>query len=151
MSHYQNTLQIIDGIYDIQPPAVPSFSLIEITVLILLISFLLFVICYFVWKIFFSKKAVAKREVKKVHTKYQTRDLSYHNAVYQLSEITKQGLNLKNINKESCLPVKLQPEKKQWLRFVENISGLRYKNNDEKNTNIDELSKDILYWLKVWP
>ena len=151
MSNYSNSLPIIEGIYDIQPPAVPALSLLETSLLVLLFSSLLIIIFYIFWKNLFSKKTIAKRNLKKLQYKYHNNDISQHDAVYQLCQITKNGLKLKNINKEACLPKKLLLRQKQWHQFIDHISDLRYKENNEKNVNIDKLFMDVLFWLKVWP
>ena len=112
MSSYSNTLPIIEGIYDIQPPTVPALSLLETSLLVMLFSSLLMFIFYFIWKTLLSKRAIAKRELKKLQHKYHHKNINRHDAVYQLCQITKNGLKLKNINKEVCLPSKLFSEKK---------------------------------------
>lgn len=151
MNKQTNTLEIIDGIYDIQPLAEPAFSFLETTLLSLLFLSLASLILYILWKNFYSKRAIAKREVKQLHKKYRKNKANSHDTIYQLCVIIKQGLKLKNLNNEVFLPKKLTAKSKQWEAFIEEISFLRYQNSEKKQIELEKLFSESLFWLKVWP
>lgn len=145
------TLQKIDGIYDIQPLIEPALSLLETTLISLLLLLLISLTLYFAWKALYSKKSIAKHKIKALHNKYLENKINSHDAIYQLCLITKQGLKLKKLNKDTLLPDKLTSKKQQWQSFIKDISILRYKNNTETDIDINKLFSDCLFWLKVWP
>ena len=106
---------------------------------------------YLTWKALYSKKSIAKRKIKQLRNKHAENKINIHDAIYQLCLITKQGLKLKKLNKDTLLPDKLTSKKQQWQNFIKEISILRYKNNTESDTDINKLFSDSLFWLKVWP
>ena len=145
------TLQIIDGIYDIQPLAIPAISLFETTLLSLLTISLIAFVAYFSWKLFFSKRSIATREMKKLHNQFLNKKISDHDAVYRLCMLTKEGLKLKHLNNNVQLPYKLSSKLQQWHVYLDSISMLRYQNETKINIDINKLINDSLFWLKVWP
>ncbi len=145
------TLQKIDGIYDIQPLIAPALSLLETALLSLLLTFLISLILYFTWIALYSKKSIAKNKIKKLRHKHSENKINTHDAIYQLCLITKQGLKLKKLNKDTLLPNKLTSKEQQWQSFIKDISILRYKNNTDSHIDINKLFSDSLFWLKVWP
>ena len=151
MNQETSTLQIIDGIYDIQPLIKPTLSLLETTLLSVLLISLISLILYFTWHVLYSKKSIAKRKIKMLRNRHSENEINTHDAIYQLCLITKQGLKLKNINKDTLLPDKLLSKKQQWQNFIKDISILRYKKNIESDIDINKLFSDSLFWLKVWP
>lgn len=151
MSQETITLQKIDGIYDIQPPIEPALSLLETSLLSLLLITFVSLILYLTWKVLYSKKSVAKREINNLRNKYSEKKINNHDAIYQLCLITKQGLTLTNLNKDSLLPNELTSKKQEWQEFIKDISILRYKNNAASYVDINKIFSDSLFWLKIWP
>ena len=151
MSQETITLQKIDGIYDIQPPIEPALSLLETSLLSLLLISFVSLILYLTWKVLYSKKSVAKREIYNLRNKYSEKKINNHDAIYQLCLITKQGLTLTNLNKDSLLPNELTSKKQEWQDFIKDISILRYKNNEASHIAINKIFSDSLFWLKIWP
>ena len=145
------TLQKIDGIYDIQPLIEPALSVLETTLLSILLAALIILTFYLTWKVLYSKKSIAKSKINKLRNRHAENKINTHDAVYQLCHITKQGLKLKKLNKDTLLPDKLTSRKQQWQSFIKDISILRYKNNSESHIDINKLFSDSLFWLKVWP
>ena len=145
------TLQKIDGIYDIQPPIEPALSLLETALLSLLLISLVSLILYLTWKALYSKKSIAKRKINNLRNKYAENRINNHDAIYQLCLITKQGLTLTKLNKDTLLPNELTSKKQEWQKFIKDISTLRYKNNTTSDVDINKLFSDSLFWLKVWP
>ena len=145
------TLQKIDGIYDIQPLIEPALNLLETTLLSLLLISLICLVLYLTWKTLHSKKSIAKRKINELCNKYAENKINNHDAIYQLCLITKHGLKLKKLNKDTLLPDKLTSKKQQWQNFIKDISILRYKNNTKSDVDINKLFSDSLFWLKVWP
>ena len=150
MSKEKFTLQIIEGIYDIQPPVAPPLSSLESTLIILMSLASIIYLSYFFWRISYSKKAIAKREIKELQKNFNEQKM-HGDIAYQLSNLIKKGLSLKNINKKSALPAKLAHKEQLWQAYVTNISTLRYTKTSEQNAEINKLFNDSLFWLKVWP
>lgn len=151
MKPQTNTLPIIDGIYDIQPLTEPALSLFETAVFsISLITFISF-ISYIAWKKLYSKKTIAKRNIKLLQSKYQKNKINKHDAIYQLCLITKQGLKLKNLNSDVFLPPKIASKNKQWRHYIKNVTNMRYQNQTKSTVDMHKLFSDSLFWLKIWP
>ena len=150
MTQESITLQKTDGIYDIQPLIEPALSLLETTLLSLVLISLTGLIIFLTWKVLYSKKSIAKRKIKELCHKYAENKINNHDAIYKLCLIIKQGLKLKKLNKDTILPDKLTSKKQQWQAFIKDISILRYKNNTESDIDINKLFSDSLFWLKVW-
>ena len=144
-------LNIIDGIYDIQPPISPAMNSLEITLITLTFIIILSMLLYAVWNYYYSTKGRAKRNIKKLHSKYTKKLITPHDAVYQLSYFLKQGLKLNHIGKNTPLPKKLVTRKYEWIKFINNISNLRYKKNINSESEISTLFTNSLIWLKLWP
>lgn len=151
MSEQEKTLQIIEGIYDIQPLVEPALSLLEKSLLSIFFFSVTSFVFYIIWKNIFSKKAAAKREIKKLHHIYIKNKINNHDVVYQLCILTKYGLKLKNLNNEVILPTKLTSMRKQWEIYIEDISAMRYQDIEKQSVKLDKLFADSLFWLKVWP
>lgn len=146
-----NTIQIIDGIYDIQPLPIPAASLLETVLLTLFVITTCSVVFYFIWKSLFSNKAVAKHKIQQLNKNYLANNINSHDAVFQLCHITKQALKLKKLNIDTLLPKTIESNVKQWEEFLENLSALRYKKSSDKTINLDQLFIDTLFWIKIWP
>ena len=145
------TLPKIEGIYDIQPLAEPALSFFETA---LIVSGLLIVVglcLFFIWKKFFSHKAVSQRKLIKLRLNYSAKKLSAHDAIYQLSQIMTQGLKLHYLGEDTLLPAKLISKKEKWILFTKEISELRYAKTNNKKYDINDLVNQSLYWLKHWP
>lgn len=145
------TLQKIDGIYDIQPPIESALSLLETSLLSLLLISLVSLIVYLTWKALYSKKSIAKRKINDLRNRHAENRINNHDAIYQLCLITKQGLKLKKLNKDTLLPNELTSKKQEWQNFIKDLSTLRFKNNAASDIDINKLFSDSLFWLKVWP
>jgi len=151
MNKKTDTLQIIEGIYDIQPLTEPALSLLEKILLLSLLALFISLTVYFIWHILYSNKAIARRDIKELRNKFRNNKINSHDAIYQLCFITRKGLKLKNLNKHSSLPEKISSKNKQWQYFINNISTLRYQKTQKENVKINKLFSDSLFWLKIWP
>ena len=146
-----NKLPIIEGIYDIQALNEPALSLFETALCSISLITFISIISYVIWINLYSKKAIAKREIKILQSKYLQNKINEHDAIYQLCLITKQGLKLKNLNNDVFLPLKLTSKNKQWKNFITNITNKRYQNQRKSTVEMHKLFSDSLFWLKVWP
>ena len=144
-------IQMIDGIYDIQPLPIPPLSLLEISIATILIVSIISVISYFSWRILYSKKSIARRKINQLHNDYLTDNINSHNAIYQLCFITKEALGLKKLSNNTPLPKKLNPHITQWINFSDNLSTLRYKKSYDNKLVLDHVFSDALFWIKHWP
>lgn len=145
------TLQIVDGIYDIQPLPIPAASLLETTLLTILFITICSIAFYFIWNVLFSNKAIAKRKIHQLNKSHLTNNINSHAAVFRLCHITKQALKLKNLNKDTPLPKTIESHINRWEEFLGNLSALRYKKSSDKTINLDQLFIDALFWIKIWP
>ena len=141
-------LEKVDGLYDIQPLIPPSFSAVEIFLIVLI--FLIFT-AYIIWRIFYSRKGRAKREIKKLQHLYQDKKINAHDTAYQLCLYLQDGLNLKQLKIDTAIPAKIINYKNKWSDFTQKISKLRYEKNDHDKSELDKVFIDSLFWLKVWP
>lgn len=151
MNENSNTLEVVDGIYDILPLSEPAFSLFEITILSLSITITISLIIYILWRTLFSKKVISTRKIKSLHLRYKQNKINDHDAVYELCDITRQGLNLNYLNKEISLPIKLASKKTAWHSFVDQSFKLRYASKSNTSNDLNNLFLDCVFWLKVWP
>lgn len=151
MDNEIKTLQIVDGIYDIQPLPIPAASLLEIALSTILFITVCSVVFYFIWKLLFSRKAIAKRKIHQLNKNHLTNNINSHEAVFRLCHITKEALRLKNLNKNTPLPKTIEPHINRWEEFLDNVSVLRYEKSSNKTINLDQLFIETLFWIKIWP
>lgn len=150
MKNESITLLKVEGIYDIQPPVTPALSWLELLIILLLILLFVSTVGYLIWSLFYSAKATAQRKIKKVQRKYLQNSINTHDAIYQVCLILRQGLKIKNIDKNTLLPKKLYRSEKEWGTFTHNLSNLRYKKRKQSQSDMDTLFTDSLHWLKLW-
>lgn len=105
---------------------------------------------YFIWKLFYSNKAIAKRKIIKLKKNHLEQKITAHIAIYQLCKIITQGLNLNSIRENTPISNKLLHEKEKWLEFAKKLSLLRYSKDAIKDDNLNAIFKQSLYWLKIW-
>ena len=141
-------LEKVEGIYDIQTLSPAIFSGAEVLLGTVLITSL---ISYLVWRIYFSRKGIAKRQIKKLQNSYYKKEITEHDAIYQLCAFLQQGLKIKQLKTNTALPEKLMTHAKKWFEFKKNVSSLRYKTNSEHDLKLDTIFLDSFFWLKVWP
>ena len=142
------TLQKVDGIYDIQPILPPAFSAFELTVLFILFILFLAANIYLVWVYIFSIKAKSRREIIKLHKKYIHKEISPHDAIYELCRILRKGLKQKQLYKKTPLPKKVEGNKQRWDKLIDELSDFRYKNSSDKSVDISPLFEESLFWFK---
>ena len=142
------TLQKIDGIYDIQPLITPALSTFEFTVLlILLISFVVANI-YLVWMFIFSSQAKSRREILNLQKRYTHNTISPHDAIYDLCQILRKGLDKKQLNTKNPPPRIIKGNKQRWEKFINKLSDFRYKNSIDTSVDISPLFEESLFWFK---
>ena len=151
MNNNMVILQKVDGIYDIQPLVEPAYSTSDIILLSILIIISFTTTAYLMRKYYFSRKAVSKRKILKLQAHYLKNKISIHDAIYDLCFNLSNGFNVKYININTPLPVKIRKQTEKWHIFTKNLSELRYKNSNSTSVNIIKLFEESLYWLKIWP
>ena len=143
-------LNIIDGIYDIQPLTTPAISPLELTLLSIFSLLVVSIVFYYTWQLSYSTKGVAKRKLKKIHAEFLHNKLDKHDTAYQLCSVLRKGLKLNKINKDTNLPAHLNTHKQEWKLFTKKISDLRYGKDKKSAAELNALFDDTLYWLKLW-
>ncbi len=151
MNNVNLKLPIIEGIYDIHPLIEPAASLFETALLFMLLTLLICMSIYIIWKYFYSRKAIAIRKTTQLRVDHSRNKINSHDAAYQLCQIMTQGLKLKHLGKYTLLPEKLKSKSEKWGVFINAISTLRYASNNGMKPEINSLFDDSLYWLKIWP
>ena len=142
------TLQLIDGIYDIQPIIEPALSAFELTVLFIsLISFVAAAF-YLVWIFIFSRKAKSKREIVNLQKRYTHNTISSHDAIYELCQILRKGLEQKQLYTKTPPPKNIKGNKQRWDKFVNKLSDFRYDNSIDTSIDISSLFNESLFWFK---
>ena len=114
MDNTEITLEIIDGIYDIQPLTAPALSNIELLIFAILIVSFFILTSYFIWHRIYSKKAVSKRNITRLQKRYVAKEINSHDTIFQISLIIKNRLNIHTINEFTGLPVKLSSYIIDW-------------------------------------
>ena len=151
MDKQLHTLKKIDGIFDIQPPAIPDMSTFDIILVLTIFMFITGLIIYVSHTLFFSRKGKARRNIKNLRTSYTNNQNNQHDAIYHLCFYLQQGLNIRYIGADTILPEKLSAHKKEWVKFIQTLSVLRYKKNSSQQIDINHLFTLSLYWLRLWP
>lgn len=151
MSKNNITLEKIDGIFDIHPPVEPSLSFLENSLILSGATVFTGFSLYLLWRLLYSSKGINQRKIKKLQKLYSDNNKSSHETIYQLCAFLRQGLKVNHIGKETELPEKLEPYKRQWKEFTNRISYLRYKNSNPPVEEVNKALNDSLFWLKVWP
>lgn len=148
MNTATNTLKVIDGIYGISPITKPPLSFIESSLLSSLVILLICIATYLIWKLVFSTKAISKRKILSLQSKYNNNKINTHDTIYLLCFILRNGLEIKKISKHTELPKKASLHKKKWDVFSEEMSTLRYKNDTE--LDIAHVFEESIFWLRNW-
>ena len=151
MNNESTKIQIIDGIFDIEPIMQPALSHLELTILYLFILLCISIPFYYIWKFFYSRKGFAKREIKRLSIILLQKKISHHDVIYQACSALQNGLNLKKIDNHTLLPDKLIILKPEWENFKKKLSHYRYSNEDVLSSEITTLLNDCDYWLNKWP
>ena len=150
----------LEGILDIEPPAMPLLYILESNALdILLISLilisLLLAATLLLWRRYFSVKGKALRRFEELQKHFNERlnekQLDSHHVAFQLSSILRDGLNLKQLSNLTPLPDKLSSHKDNWVTFIEHMSAARYSPSGYTPEQVAMLFKDAEAWLKCWP
>lgn len=144
-------LMKIDGIYDIQPPLSAAFSPLETSLVIIAGTLTFCVALYALWNNYFSTKAQAKHNIKKLHIDFLKNKINSHDAAYQLIFFLQQGIQVNHIGNSTPFPKTLYAKKAEWNVFINDISTLRYKKTINPGPDINTLITNSLQWIKLWP
>ena len=144
------TLQLIDGIYDIQPIIEPALSAFELTVLFISLISLVAATFYLVWIFIFSRKAKSRREIVNLQKRYTHNTISTHDAIYELCRILRKGLELKQLYTKTPPPKNIKGNKQQqrWDKFINELSDFRYDDSIDTSIDIFPLFEESLFWFK---
>lgn len=149
MKNNSINLELIDGIYDIRPPLTPEPGFFESIAILMVIALIIVLTLYFLWKIFLSRKGIAKRKIARLLQDYKFKDINSRDATYQLCHLLQHGLSVNQISRETKLPEKLISEKDKWIIFTDKLTEIRYK-NEYQSHDINSLIVESMSWLKAW-
>ena len=142
------TLQLIEGIYDIQPIIEPALSSFELAMLFIIFISFVAVNIYLVWMIIFSKRARSRREIVKLQKRYTHNIISPHDAIYELCRILRKGLEQKRLYTKTPPPKNIKGNKQRWDKFINELSDFRYDDSIDTSIDISPLFKESLFWFK---
>lgn len=144
-------LNIIDGIYDIQPPVTSVQNDMDILLQVFITAILLAGIVFSIWKKYYSKKNNLKRKIKLLHTEFLQNRMTSHDLVFQLASLLQNGLQIKYINIHSELPEQVSEYKSEWESFSTMLSDFRYQDIKSNPVQVAELIQQSLFWIRIWP
>ena len=160
----KQTPTALQGIFDIEPPPAPLFSILEqhalsVILLSLLFVFLSIAVSFFVWRRYFSVRGRARRQLAALqkHFNQQSKQplikqpLDEHHIVFQISSILRDGLRLTQLSTRTPFPYGLAPQKDHWEKFIAQLSTARYSPGAISHEQIIPLFKDAGFWLRHWP
>lgn len=148
------TINPLEGIRDIAPPAMPwqlawESSAPFIIIISLLAIALLIVILQFFWQRYFSPRGKAQRQISILQHQHDSHSIDSHHAAFQLARILRDALNITQLSTHTSLPENIQEHKARWINFNESLSIARY--SSIKNSETAELLTDARFWLRCWP
>ena len=152
----QETPTVLEGILDIEPPAMPilyaleynAFSIIFVSLLIIA---LLLLTTFFLWRRYFSVKGLARRRLSTLQNYFKKQQLENHDTAFELSNILREGLKLKQLSTRTALPEKLYLHNDRWRIFLNRLSIARYSPQRYEPEQVALLFEDAEFWLNRWP
>jgi len=149
----------LEGILDIEPPIMPLLYALELNApsiifITLLIISALFATIFLLRHRYFSIRGKAHRRLKTLQNHFSVQSkqqLDTHHAIFELSHVLRDGLNLKQLSKLTHLPDRLKSNKTSWEEFITQLSIARYSPTDLTPEQVDALFENARFWLKSWP
>ena len=156
----QENPTVLEGILDIEPPAIPLLYVLEsnalsITIVSILVIAFLLAATYLLWGRYFSVRGKARRRLDALRNQFNQRPKEQqpnnHHAAYQLCNILRDGLNLKQLSNCTPFPDISSPHKDHWETFIDTLSVARYSPSGYNSEQMATLFEDAGFWLKYWP
>ena len=152
----QENPTVLEGILDIEPPAMPilyaleynAFSIIFVSLIIIA---LLLITTYLLWRRYFSVRGIARRRLARLQHYFKKQQLEHHDTAFELSNILREGLNLKQLSNRTALPEKLHSHNDRWRTFLDRLSIARYSPKGYEPKQVALLFEDAEFWLSCWP
>ena len=144
-----NTIENIDGVYDIITFS-PGISAIDILIYLLVGITILTPVIFYLIKHYTSRKSKSIRAIKRAYSDLKTQKITHKRLAYNISEQIQSGLELKQLTKSSSLPVKLNQEQGDWVEFCHRLNTYKYTRSTHIE-NSKELTQDAIGWIKKWP
>jgi len=152
----QENSTALEGILDIEPPAMPilyalKYNSLSIVLASLIVIALLLVVAYLLWRRYFSLRAKARRRLATLQNHFNEQQLDNHYTAFQLTHILREGLSLKQLSNRTALPEKLHLHKDRWGAFIDQLSTARYSPAGHDSEQVALLFEDAVFWLRCWP
>ena len=153
MKNEQDTLE---GIVDIEPPAVPmlydlEISAINISVIGLIIIGACLIISVFIWRRYLSTKGKSRYQLNKLQKNISVKNINSQSAACEISRILRRGLGLSHILKRVNLPEELGAHQSRWDTFTERLSFASFSSHGIEPEIISSLFEDAHFWIESWP
>jgi hypothetical protein len=152
----QDNPSTLEGILDIEAPAIPSAYLAEQNLLgiagtSLIVLGLAIMLVYLLRRRYFSPRGKARHRLALLKKHFDKALLGGHDTAFLLAGILRDGLNLQQISPRTELPGQLAAQQHNWQAFNERLATARYCRDEPAATQIASLLDDAQYWLKHWP
>jgi len=152
----QENPTVLEGILDIEPPAMPilyalelnAFSIIFVSLIVIA---LLLISTFLFWRRYFSVRGLARRRLATLQNYFKKQQLENHHTAFELSNILREGLSLKQLSNRTTLPEKLRSHNDRWRTFLDRLSIARYSPKGYEPEQVALLFEDAEVWLSCWP
>ena len=152
----KNELGTLEGIVDIEPPAMPmlydlEISAINISVVGLIIIGVCLIISAIIWQRYLSTKGKSRYQLKKLQKNISVKNINSQSAACEISRILRTNLGLSHILKRENLPEELGAHQSRWDIFTERLSVACFSSYEAEPEIISTLFEDAHFWIKSWP
>ena len=152
----KNDLDTLEGIVDIEPPAIPilydlEMSAINISVVGLIIIGASLIISVIIWRRYFSTKGKSRYQLMRLQKNISVKNINSQSAACEISRILRRNLGLSHILKSENLPEELAAHQSRWDIFTERLSFSCFSSYEIEPEIITSLFEDAHFWINSWP
>ena len=152
----QETQTSLQGIFDIESPAMPFWLALQqemanILFFGLIVASAIVLITFFLWHRYFSRKGKARRQLNRLQRRLDGQLLDAHQAAFELSDILRNALNLRQLSGRTTLPEAIDSQQENWSAFIERLATARYSASGYEKEQLLPLFKAAEHWLNHWP
>ena len=152
----KNEPDTLEGIVDIEPPAMPilydlEMSAINISVVGLIIIGVSLIISVIIWRRYLSTKGKSRCQLMRLQKNVSVKNINGQSAAYEISRIMKISFGLSHILKRENLPEELAAHQSRWDIFTERLSFACFSSYEIEPEIISSLFEDAHFWIKSWP
>lgn len=156
-----DSLTAENAILDIELPVAPIDSGHTVTITLIAVFILISILSWLSLRRYNSYRSQARRRLrqlrKSVESKRETNTtidkVSAENkdAAFRLARIFSVGVGINGVTRNTELPAHLHQHHERWQRYTTDLSTARYTSQTIKQSTINSLFSETLFWLKHWP